>query len=100
MTTKPIVVSENAGTIDTLMALGRLAVVIVGSFTTLLAVLKTRDIAAFLEFIRGSDGTAFIAAVSTFLALGFGLLKSFKRGKQIATVALDSRVPDKVATTK
>lgn len=97
---KPIVVSENAGVIDTLTALGRYIVVIIGSFGTLLALLKTRDIAAILDWVRGADGAAFIAAITTIVTMLYGLYKTRKRGAQIATVAADPAVPNRLAQIK
>lgn len=95
--TKPVVVSANAGIIDLLTAAGRYLVVIMSLGAALLAVLKTKDIAAIISFMRGTDGATLITAVTGLATLAFGLYKTHKRGAQIATVAADSRVPDRVA---
>lgn len=94
---QPVVVPENAGTLDTLGAAGRYLVVIVTIVPALLALLQARDIAGVIDFLRGNQGAALIAAVVGFGTLAYGLIKTHKRGSQIATVAADSRVPDRVA---
>ncbi len=97
--TKPIVVSPNAGVVDTLTALGRYIVVIMSAIPILLQLLGARDVFAIIAYLRGSDGATLIAAVIGVGTLVYGLIKTRKRGAQIATVALDSRVPASVATT-
>lgn len=99
-TTKPIVVSENAGIIDLLTAAGRYAVVIATSIPILLQLLGSRNIVEIMTYFRGDAGSTLMAAVIGLGTLAYGLFKTRKRGAQIATVALDSRVPDRVATTK
>jgi hypothetical protein len=96
-TTKPIVVSANAGFIDTLTALGRYLVVIVGAVPLLLQLLGSRDFIGIVNYFRGTDGASLIAAVVAVATMAYGLFKTRKRGAQVATVALDRRVPDAVA---
>lgn len=97
---KPITVSANAPIIDLLTAAGRYLVVIATLFPVALAVLKTRDIAAILEFVRGNDGATLLAAIVGLATFAYGLYKSHKRGAQVATVAADPAVPDRVAQLK
>lgn len=96
-TTKPIVVSQNAGIIDLLTAAGRYVVVIVGAVPLLLQLLGTRDFIGIVNYFRGADGSALIAAAVALATMVYGLIKTRKRGAQVATVALDRRVPDSVA---
>lgn len=95
-----IKVSESAGVLDTLAALGRYLVVILAAFPVLLALLKTHDIAGILNYVRSSDGSVLIAAVVGIGTAGWGLAKTFKRGNQVATVAANPKVPDSVASLK
>jgi hypothetical protein len=97
---QPVVVSENTGALDALQATLRYMTVIIASGATLLAVLKTRDIAAIIEFMRGTEGAALIAAVIGLGTMFYGIFKTHKRGAQVATVAADSRVPATVAKLK
>jgi hypothetical protein len=97
---KPIVVSQNAGPLDTLYAAGRLLAVIMTSVPLLLTILGNRDFNALVEFFHGTDGKTLVGAVVSLGVMAWGLYKSHKRGSQIATVALDNRVPSNVATTK
>jgi uncharacterized RDD family membrane protein YckC len=96
-TTKPITVSANAGIIDLLTAAGRYLVVIATAIPILLQLLGTRNIGEIISYFRGDSGSTLIAAVVGLATLAYGLFKTRKRGAQIATVALDSRVPDRVA---
>lgn len=98
--TKPVVVSANAGLIDTLTALGRYAVVIMGAIPLLLQLLGDRDVLGLVNYFRGEDGSSLIAAVVAVATLLYGLLKTRKRGAQIATVAASDRVPNTVAQLK
>lgn len=100
--TEPVVVSANAGVIDSIQAASRYIVVIVGFYTAMLGLLKVHDTAGMIALIQSSGGQT-LAAISGLIALAtaaYGVFKSHKRGAQIATVAADPRVPDKVASTK
>jgi len=99
-TDKPVIVSANAGLIDTLMAAMRYVIVIVGAVPVLLALLGARDFAGLVRYFQSADGASLIAAVSAVVALAYGLFKTRKRGAQIATVAADARVPDSVAQVR
>ena len=99
---KQIVVSANAGLIDSLQAAGRYAVVIIGFVTALLGLFKAHDIAGAVAYIQNNLGQ-FASAVAGLIALGtaaYGVYKSKKRGTQIASVATNPDVPEEVATTK
>jgi hypothetical protein len=100
--TEPVVVSANAGVIDGIQATSRYVVVIVGFIIAALGLLKVHDIAGLISLIQ-SNGGQVLSAVSGLIALAtaaYGVFKTHKRGAQIATVAADPRVPNKVATTK
>lgn len=97
---KPIRVSENAGIIDLLTAAGRYLVVIGGTIPLLLALLKARDFSAIVAFFQSNEGVSVLTAITSLFALAWGLWKTHRRGAQIATVAVDPRVPDRIATTK
>lgn len=97
---KPVVVSSSQGTIDAVMASMRYLVVVLAGFSALLGFLQNQDIVGLLEYIRGTEGTKFIAAVVAVGTMIYGIFKTHKRGAQTATVAEDSRVPSSVAHTK
>ena len=95
-----IVVSKHAGLLDTLYALGRYFIVIVGAVPLLLKLLGARDLVGLIAYFQSADGAALVAAVSAVAALAFGLFKSFRRGRQVADVAANPKVPDRIATLK
>lgn len=102
MADEPIQVSGSAGLIDSVQAAIRYAVVVVGFVTAVLGLLQTRDIAGIITLIQ-TNGGAVLAAISGLIALGtaaYGVLKTHKRGEQVADLAADPRVPDSVATLK
>lgn len=99
-TSNQIVVSENAGILDTLAAAGRYLVVILGAVPLLLALLGQHNFGDIIAYFRSSDGASLIAAVSGLVAIAYGLFKTHKRGSQIATVAASDKVPASIATTK
>lgn len=102
MADEPVVVSPNAGLIDGVQAAARYAVVIVGFVTAVLGLLKVHDVAGIIALIQSNGGTV-LGAVSGLIALGtaaYGVLKSLRRGSQIATVAASPKVPDSVASLK
>lgn len=94
---KPIEVPSNLKMVDALQAAVRYVVVILGAFTTILALLKTHDIAALLDYIRSNDFTAVVAAVISLGTMLYGIFKTGKRGAQLTSVAADSRTPNSVA---
>lgn len=95
-------VYENAGLIDSLQAVARYTVVIVGFITALLGLFKTHDIDGIILYIQNNGGEA-LAAVSGLIALGtagYGVFKSWKRGRQVSDVAANPEVPENIATLK
>lgn len=94
---KPIEVSANAGTIDSLQSIGRLLLVIAGTVPVLLKLLGSRNFMGLVDYFRSSDGATFIAAIGGVAAFAYGVYKSHKRGAQIATVAASSKVPNSIA---
>lgn len=95
-----IVVSKNAGVLDTIYAALRYVVVIVGAVPLLLQMLGARNFAGIVAYFQSADGSALIAAISALVALVFGLLKTFRRGSEVASVAANPEVPNSIATTK
>lgn len=95
-----IKVSANASVFDTLTAAGRLIVVIGSTAPAAALLLRKHDLIGLYDYFQGQQGVALIGAVSGLVALGYGLYKSFKRGKQVADVATNPDVPEDVATTK
>lgn len=98
-TDKPIVVSKNAGILDTLSAAGRYVAVILTSAPILMTLLGSGNFTGLVDFFRGNDGNTLIAAAIGLGTLAWGLFKTRKRGAQIATVAMDTRVPNSIAKT-
>lgn len=95
-----IKVNANQSTIDTLTAAGRLVVVVLSTAPAAALLIKKHDLVALYDYFHTAPGQALIGAVSGLLALGYGLYKSFKRGKQVATVAASDKVPAEVADLK
>lgn len=95
-----IKVSSNAGIIDTLTAAGRYLVVIIGAVPILLGLLGKHDFSGLVAYFQGSDGAQLVAAVGALVALAYGLFKTFRRGDQMASVAANPAVPDRVASLK
>lgn len=101
-TDKPIVVRPGQGALDGLQAAARYLTVIIGAVVALLGLLKTRDIAGFIAFVQNNGGEVF-AAVAGLVSLGtaaYGVIKTALRGRQVAAVAADNRVPPNVAHLK
>jgi hypothetical protein len=101
-TTEPVVVSADAGLFDSLQAAGRYVVVIVGFATAIAGFTKSHDLAGAANYVQANLGQT-VAAAAGLVALGtaaYGVFKTHLRGAQIATVASDERVPDKVAQIK
>lgn len=99
-TTPPIAVGQNAPLGDPLAAAGRYLVVILTALPVLLTVLGTRDLAAIVEFFRGSQGATLISAAIGFGTIAWGLWKTRKRAQQITTVAASPDVPSRIAHLK
>ena len=102
MSDQPIVVSANAGLIDSIQAIARYAVVIVGFVTAMLALFKVHDIAGMIAYIQANGGQT-LGAVSGIIAIGtaaYGVFKSRKRAAQLVAVASDPAVPETTATLK
>lgn len=99
-TPTPIVVSENAGIIDTLTAAGRYLMVIIGTVPLLLTLFGNRDFAGIVAFFQGTQGASLLTALVALATLAYGLWKTHKRGAEIATVAASPKVPANIATTK
>jgi hypothetical protein len=93
--TPPFEVRENTGIIDLLTAAGRYLIVIVTIIPALLALFKASDIAGIIDFLRGNQGAALLAAVTGFGTLAYGLIKTFRRGKQTRDIA--EAAPNSVA---
>lgn len=99
MADKPVVVPANAGFEDGVQAALRYLTVLITFTIAVLGLLKVHDIAGIIALIQ-SNGGPVLAAVSGLIALAtaaYGVFKSKKRGTQIATVAANPDVPDKVA---
>lgn len=99
---KPIEVSANAGAIDAAMAAFRYIGFLVTALTAIFGLIKTRDLAGLIDFVK-TNGGEIVTAVSSLVAIGiatYGVLKTRFRGAQIASVAADRRVPNAVARLK
>lgn len=98
----PVVVPANAGIIDALQAAARYTVVLIGAVTAILGFLNAHDIAGLMAYVQANGGqiTASVAGLIAIGTAAYGVLKSHRRGSQIATVAASPRVPASIATTK
>lgn len=100
--TEPVVVSANAGAIDAVQAGLRYAGFLFTAVVALLGFFSAHDAAGAMAYLQ-TNGGQIVAAGSGLIALGisaYGVLKTHKRGAQVATVAADPRVPETVATLK
>lgn len=97
---KPVLVSSNQSLIDTATAAGRLILVILSTAPAAALLIKKHDLIALYDYFHTEQGTALIAAITGLVSLGYGLYKSFKRGKQVAAVALNPEVPSSIADIK
>lgn len=100
MEDKPIVVSSNAGLIDSLQSAGRTLVVVLTAIPIILSFVGKHDLLGMIAYLQSVDGAQFIAAVTGIVTIVYGIYKSHKRGAQVASVASDLRVPAEVASLK
>ena len=100
MENEPIVVRSNAGLIDSLQSAGRMLVILVTAIPIILSFVGKHDLLGMIAYLQSVEGAQFIAAVTGFATIAYGIYKSHKRGAQVASVASDDRVPAEVATLK
>lgn len=96
---KPIIVAPSQGLIDSVQAALRYIGVLITAYIAIMGLLKTRDIAGVVAYLHENIGQIG-AAVSGLVAIAiaaYGIFKSHKRGAQVATVAADPSVPNRVA---
>jgi hypothetical protein len=90
----PDKISSNAGLIDGIQAAARYLVVIVTAITAILGLVKTHDIARIINYIQANGGTVF-AAIAGLIGLAtaaYGVIKTQKRGTQVANAAAEPAV--------
>lgn len=80
---------------DQLFALMRQLTLVVGGFVTLLALLRTRDIAGVIEFLRSSDFVSAVIGLVTLLTLIYGNVRVRLEKKRLIVSA--AAAPDSVA---
>ena len=97
VTASPIKVSASQGGIDGGFASLRYLVTILTSFPVLFALLKAGDIVSLYGWLQSNDGVVFIAAAVAIGTPAYGIIKTWWRGRQVAAVAADPRVPASVA---
>lgn len=96
----PVVVKPNQGAVDTVTALGRLVLVIISTAPAAVLLLKKGDLIGLYDYFHTNQGQALAGAIVGLAAFGYGLYKSWKRGRQVANVAANPRVPQSVAKLK
>jgi hypothetical protein len=89
--TPPIEVSESTAGMDSSTALLRQVTLILGAVPTLLLFLGKKDFIGLLNWFQGTEGVAFAGAVALIVALVWGQIKTFRRGKQMVVAAEDPR---------
>lgn len=94
---KPVVVSPNQGAVDTVTALGRLILVVLSTAPAAALLIKKHDLVGLYDYFHTNQGQALGAAIIGLVSFGYGAYKSWKRGRQVATVAADPKVPSSVA---
>jgi hypothetical protein len=100
--TEPVVVSSNQSLIDGLQAAGRYALVLITALIALAGFLRVHDFAGMVGYVQANGGQL-VGAVAGLISIGtaaYGVYKTHKRGGQIATVAADPRVSQKIARLK
>lgn len=100
MEDKPILVSANAGLIDSLQSAGRMIVILVTAIPIILSFVGKHDLLGMIGYLQSVEGAQLIAAGTGIVTIVYGIYKSHKRGAQVASVASDLRVPAEVASLK
>lgn len=78
-------VSESAGVLDLLQSGVRAVLLIIGAVPLLIKLIGMHDFLGLVAYFRSADGAALTAAVLALVAVGQGLYKAFKRGKQVVS---------------
>lgn len=97
---KPIIVSAQAGPIDSLQAVLRSLVVVATAIPMMLVLVNKHDLVGMITYLQSVNGAQTLAAISGIASIVYGAYKAHKRGKQIALVASSEFVPDSLAKTK
>jgi hypothetical protein len=100
MVDKPVLVSSNQSLIDTLTAGGRLLLVVLSTAPAAALLIRKGDLIALYDYFHTEQGTALLAAIAGLISIGYGLYKSYVRGKQLTVVASSTKVPAEVADIK
>jgi hypothetical protein len=66
-----------------------------GGIPFLLKLLGTRDFIAIVAYLQSAEGVAWLGAVSAVAAFAYGVIKTWRRGRQ--TVVLADAAPNSVA---
>jgi hypothetical protein len=91
--TPPVQIPANAAVTDTLAAALRLVTIVATSIPVLLAIIGKHDLIAFIDYLQGADGVAFVGAVTGLGAMAWALWKTRHRAVQAVSVAADPNNP-------
>lgn len=95
-----IKVSESAGGLDALFAAGRILIYVLGSIPVLMTFIGTRDLIGFIAFWQSQEGLKLGAAIGSLITIGWGLWKTWRRGRQLAKLGASRKVPDAAIALK
>lgn len=87
--TPPVVIDPNMVTWDMAFTALRYVGIILTSFSTLLAVVRGRDLAAIFDWLRSNEAAPMLSAASSLALMGWGLWKSRHRSKQLVARGKD-----------
>lgn len=82
----PVIVGESLLPAPIAAAL-RYLIVIAGAIPILIQLVGARDVAAIVDYFRGEEGIALIAAATSLATLVYGLIKTYKTKKTLVAAA-------------
>ena len=92
--------SPSQGGIDGGWASLRYLITLITAFPVILALIKDRDLVALHAYFTSSDGALVLTAIVAIGTPLYGIARTWWRGRQLAAVAVDPRVPNNVAEAK
>lgn len=81
---------------DMVFALGRVLMVLVGLGSGILALLKNRDIAGLVAFVKENDVVTLVSTAAGLAALIYGQFKTWRNKRKLITTA--AAAPNSIAT--
>lgn len=89
-------IEVNLSSLPTVLAsIGRILVILIGGFGTLMSLLSAKDVAGLWVWFQSADGAGFIAALTAGGTLAASIWKTIQRHRKLVVVA--TKVDDSVA---